>query len=115
MAKAGFINTPPSAEEAAKLQLRKAAELHLQAAYEIAVSMMGGEKRVSRFLRTLQKKQRGRPKGSTAPGRDQALLELHDRLLVNPDRLEGRSVPQWMGEYLHRTCPDLYGATANAI
>jgi hypothetical protein len=58
-------------------------------AYEIAVIMMGGEKTVSRFLMALQKKPRGRPKGSTDPEGDQILLAFYDWLEAHPDQLAG--------------------------
>jgi hypothetical protein len=110
MAKAGLINSTPSrpnaAEEAAKLQLR--------VAYEIAVIMMG-ERAVSRFLMVLQKKPRGRPKGSTDPKRDQIVLAFYDWLEARPDQLGSRRPPQWIGQYLHQTHPRQFGNSANAI
>ena len=118
MAKAGLINSTPSrpnAEEAAKLQLRKAAELQLRVAYKIAVMMMGGEKTVGRFLMALQKKPRGRPKGSTDPEGDQILLAFYDWLEARPDQLGSRRPPQWIGQYLHQTHPRQFGNSANAI
>jgi hypothetical protein len=104
----------PSAEPRNALMMpEEMAEAQLRAAFEISV-LMKGAKATSQLLRELQKKPVGRPKGPTNPERDQQLLSLYDWLKNNPDQ-SIKSVPQWIGQKVHKDFPHKYGATANAI
>lgn len=63
------------------------------------------------------KKPRGKPKGSTQPDKDQALLWLYDSLA---ERAQSRSMPitilpRRIGQLLHNDVPGEFGNSAIAI
>ena len=76
-----------------------------------------GEEEGRSLWKEIAKKPRGKPKGSTHPDKDQALLWLYDSL-ANLAQCRSRSIkslPRRIGQRVHNDVPNRFGASAIAI
>jgi hypothetical protein len=76
-----------------------------------------GEEEGRLLWKEIAKKPRGKPKGSTQPDKDQALLWLYDSLanLAQSQSMSITSLPRRIGQRVHNDVPGRFGNSAIAI
>jgi hypothetical protein len=103
---------PPTAEESAKR--RDEAVAQIRHAYRFGVMVLGKEEAERQWRGASKKPGPGRPKGSTKPEQDKALLEFYDQVASNPD-LSYPNLPKQIGMFLDDKCKGRFGATAAGV
>lgn len=110
---------PPTPEEVAQRReeeagLHDAIRARIKHAYTLAV-LVFGKAEADREWKAASKKPQGRPKGSTKPEQDQAMLGLYDALVDRAAPSEIKGLAGGVGQFLAKNFPGEYGTSADSI